>query len=159
MQDQGDRVAMTPRRRGKSGLLSLPDRIRQWLRGWLGGFGAGARSARHTFGRRSERLAERHLRWRGYRIVARNFRAAGAEIDLIALDGEALVFVEVKARRTNAAGTPLAAVDERKQRRLRRAAAVFAARHRASARPMRFDVIGIVGEGRGREIEHLRDAF
>jgi putative endonuclease len=135
-------------------------RLRQQLEDWLGGWLSGRQdNGPHAFGRRSERLAERHLRWRGYRIVARNFRATGAEIDLVALDGDTLVFVEVKARRTMSAGTPLAAVDERKQWRLRRAAAVFAARHRASASPMRFDVVAVSGEGRGRKLEHLRNAF
>ncbi len=51
-------------------------------------------------GRRGERAAEKYLRRNGYRIVARNFRAAGAEIDLVAMDGETLVFVEVKTRRS-----------------------------------------------------------
>lgn len=112
-----------------------------------------------SFGKRSERIAERHLRWRGYRILARNFRAAGAEIDLIAIDGDTLVFVEVKARRSMVAGRPEEAVDARKQRRIRRAAEIFAERHRASDRLMRFDVVAITGEGRGRKLEILRDAF
>lgn len=120
---------------------------------------AGRGAARHSFGRRGERLAERHLKSRGYRIVARNFRAAGAEIDLVALDGETLVFVEVKARRSTAAGTPAEAADARKQHRLRRAATVFAAGRHADGRPMRFDVVAISGEGRRRSLEHLRDAF
>jgi putative endonuclease len=133
--------------------------LRRWLAEWTASRRPSRGAPRHSFGRRSERLAERHLKSRGYRIVARNFRAAGAEIDLVALDGDTLVFVEVKARRSTAAGTPAEAVDERKQRRLRRAASVFAARRRADGRPMRFDVVAIRGEGRGRTLEHLRNAF
>ena len=78
-------------------------------------------------GRRGERAAEKYLRRNGYRIVARNFRAAGAEIDLVAMDGETLVFVEVKTRRSRISGAPEEAVDERKQTRMRRAAEGFCA--------------------------------
>jgi putative endonuclease len=143
-----------------SGLVGVFAGIRRWLAQLVEHRRTARRGApRHSFGRRSERLAERHLRWRGYRILARNFRAAGAEIDLVALDGETLVFVEVKARRSTVAGAPAEAVDERKQRRLRRAAAIFTARRRADGRPMRFDVVAISGEGRSRTLEHLRNAF
>src|SRR5579863_3056366 len=57
-------------------------------------------------GRRGERAAEKYLKRNGYRIVARNFRAAGAEIDLVAMDGETLGCVEVKTRRSRDAGAP-----------------------------------------------------
>jgi putative endonuclease len=112
-----------------------------------------------TVGRRGEKLAERYLRRRGYRIVARNFRAAGAEIDLVAMDGDTVVFVEVKTRRAVGAGAPEDSVTEHKQRQLRRAAEIFSARYRAHDRPMRFDVIAIAGEGRAARVELLRDAF
>jgi putative endonuclease len=131
--------------------------------GWLGRLLARmAQSAgmrRFSFGRRSERLAARHLRWRGYKVLVRNFRAAGAEIDLVAIDGDTLVFVEVKARRGNIAGTPAAAVNEAKQKRIRRAAEIFAARYHAGNRPMRFDVVAISGDGRSRKFEIVRNAF
>ena len=65
-------------------------------------------------GRRGEGIAARYLRRCGYRILERNFRAAGAEIDLVAADRETLVFVEVKARSSGALGTPAEAVDARK---------------------------------------------
>ncbi len=110
-------------------------------------------------GPRGERAAERYLRRRGYRIVTRNFKAAGAEIDLVALDGKTLVFIEVKTRLDNGAGTPEEAVDARKQHRLRRAAEVFAARNRASDREMRFDVVAVAFEGRQPRLEVFKDAF
>ena len=110
-------------------------------------------------GRRGERAAEKYLRRNGYRIVARNFRAAGAEIDLIAMDGEILVFVEVKTRRSRIAGAPEEAVDERKQTRMRRAAEVFARRYRADEIEMRFDIAAVDASGRRLEIELLRNAF
>ena len=112
-----------------------------------------------ALGRRGERAAEKHLRRNGYRIVARNFRAAGAEIDLVAIDGDTLVFVEVKTRRSRAAGAPEEAVDERKQKRMRRAAEVFARRYRADEFEMRFDIVAIDASGKRLEIELLRNAF
>src|ERR1700722_2717403 len=96
--------------------------------------------AQLPLGRRGERAAEEQLRRSGYRIVARNFRAAGAEIDLIAMDGDVLVFVEVKTRRSRDAGAPEEAVDERKQKQIRRAAEIFAMRYRADDVTMRFDI-------------------
>lgn len=127
----------------------------QWVRDAFARSGASP----FVYGKRNERIAARHLRWRGYRIVARNFKAAGAEIDLVALDGDTLVFVEVKARRSLLAGRPEEAVDWRKERQIRRAAEMFARRSRVRDRPVRFDIVAITGEGRGRQIEILRDAF
>ena len=115
--------------------------------------------AQLPLGRRGERAAEKHLRRSGYRIVARNFRAAGAEIDLVAMDGDVLVFVEVKTRRSREAGAPEEAVDERKQKRMRRAAEIFATRYRADDITMRFDVVAIDASGERLEIELLRNAF
>jgi putative endonuclease len=114
---------------------------------------------RLPLGRRGERAAEKYLRRNGYRIVARNFRAAGAEIDLVAMDGETLVFVEVKTRRSRDAGAPEEAVDERKQKQIRRAAELFATRYRADEVTMRFDIIAVDASGKRLEIELLRNAF
>jgi putative endonuclease len=114
---------------------------------------------RLPLGRRGERAAEKYLRRIGYRIVARNFRAAGAEIDIVAMDGETLVFVEVKTRQSFAAGAPEEAVDLRKQTRMRRAAEAFARRYRADDYDMRFDIVAIDASGGRLEIELLRDAF
>ena len=110
-------------------------------------------------GRRGERAAEKYLRRVGYRIVERNFRAAGAEIDIVAMDGETLVFVEVKTRRSRDAGAPEEAVDERKQKQIRRAAEIFARRYRADEVTMRFDIIAIDASGERLKIELLRNAF
>src|ERR1700722_1847848 len=115
--------------------------------------------AQLPLGRRGERAAEKYMRRSGYRIVARNFRAAGAEIDLVAMDGDVLVFVEVKTRRNLEAGAPEEAVDERKQKRMRRAAEIFATRYRADDITMRFDVVAVDASGKRLEIELLRNAF
>ena len=114
---------------------------------------------RTALGVRGERIAERHLKRKGYRILERNFRGAGAEIDLVAMDGETLVFVEVKTRRTALVGTPQEAVNSLKQRHLRRAGEAYVRRHRIDGRPTRFDVVAILEDGSGRHLELLRDAF
>jgi len=140
-------------------IRGLTARIAARLRALAGG--VAARAERRTgLGRRGERDAERFLKRRGYRILERNFRAAGAEIDLIAADGGNLVFIEVKARRGAGAGAPQEAVDVRKQRRIRRAAEIYAARARAHDAPLRFDVVAIMMDRGGRpQIELLKDAF
>jgi putative endonuclease len=110
-------------------------------------------------GREGEDSAARHLARHGYRIVGRNFRTARGEIDLIATDRDTLVFVEVKARSDNHMGTPEAAVDQRKQERIRRAAEWYCARYKMLDRRIRFDVVAISGNGPARRIEVLKDAF
>lgn len=139
------------------------DRVRDWFErfatlrdfGWRPFDGLG----RIELGRRGERIAERHLRRKGYRILERNFRGAGAEIDLVAMDGATLVFVEVKTRRTQIAGAPQEAIDGHKQSHLRRAGEIYAQSRRVQDRPMRFDVVAIVADRRGRRLELLKDAF
>lgn len=125
-------------------------RVAEWLDAIRG---------RLPLGRRGERAAEKYLRRIGYRIVARNYRAAGAEIDIVAMDGETIVFVEVKTRQSFAAGAPEEAVDERKQTRMRRAAEAFVRRYRADDYDMRFDVVAIDASGGRLEIALLRNAF
>ena len=135
-------------------------RLIAWLRRGDAWTRAGQASAtRIGLGAWGERVAARHLKRSGYRIISRNFRAAGAEIDLVAMDGETLVFVEVKTRLGARAGDPQEAVDWRKQSTIRRAAAIFASRNRAESRPMRFDVVAIAGDGVERRVEILKDAF
>src|SRR5919201_5078223 len=73
---------------------------------------------RRWFGTRSERAAARYLRGLGYRILARNYRCALGELDLVALDGGCIVFVEVRSTAQADAGRPAESVDAVKQRRL-----------------------------------------
>jgi len=133
------------------------ERLIAWLRGDEAG--AGSSNTRISLGARGEKIAARHLKRNGYRIVSRNFRAAGAEVDLVAMDGETLVFIEVKTRLGVSAGDPREAVDRRKQAHIRRAAAIFADRNRAQSRPIRFDVVAIAGAGPDRRVEIVKDAF
>jgi len=75
------------------------------------------------------------------------------------MDGDVLVFVEVKTRRSREAGAPEEAVDERKQKRMRRAAEIFAMRYRADEVTRRFDIVAVDASGERLEIELLRNAF
>jgi putative endonuclease len=145
---------MGVRARPKSGIARTMYDLRLWIRDTIPGTGR-----RLAYGERSEHLAARHLKWRGYKILARNFRAAGAEIDIIMKDRETIVFVEVKARMSDVLGPPELAVDGRKQHRIRRAAEIFANRRHSADMTTRFDVVAIIGDGRGRTVQHLKDAF
>ncbi len=99
---------------------------------------------RHRLGRDAEEAAAAHLVSLGFRILGRNVRGPAGEIDIVARDGETIVFVEVKARRTRTFGSALHAVDARKQKRLRAAAADYL-QFVAPATRARFDVLTIDG--------------
>jgi putative endonuclease len=109
-------------------------------------------------GEKGERAAARHLRRRGMRIVTRGYHTPWGEIDLVARDGDYLVFVEVKTRRR---GVPAEAVTQEKQRRLTLAALHFLRRHDLLEQRCRFDVVAIVwpDDSRPPQVEHIRDAF
>jgi len=93
---------------------------------------------------RGERLAARHYRLRGYRILGTNVHAGGYELDLIARRGRRLVFVEVKERAGSAYGGGVGAVDREKRRRVRRAAASWLQAHPESASlEIRFEVAAV----------------
>ena len=95
-------------------------------------------------GRLGERRAEAFLASRGYRILRRNLRLPGGEIDLLCLDRGVLVFVEVKRRDTARFGPALAAVDRRKRARIRTVAADYA-QIVAPGRQIRFDIVALDG--------------
>jgi putative endonuclease len=134
-------------------------RLRAWIRARVVAYSNDAGRSRSAKGRVGERIAARRLWLSGYRIVARNFRAAGAEIDIVAVHRDALVFVEVKRRLTDRAGTPEEAVDEDKRKKIRRAARVYMNRHRAHTRAVRFDVVAISGRWPWRRVTVWKDAF
>jgi len=125
--------------------------------------------ARQRLGRSAEALVAADLKRRGMRIIARNVRVSEVrgELDLIAIDGSALVFVEVKALSAGSmAGPerPVLAVGARKQRTLRSLALAWLRDHDGSVPPhatLRFDVVGLRIDAAGRPIEweHLRAAF
>lgn len=110
------------------------------------------------FGSRGERSAERFLRRRGHRVVGRNFTCAVGEIDLITLDGDTIVFVEVKTRASDEAADVADAAGPVKWRRVERAARTYLRQHDAQNAPARFDLVTVLWRPRGKpEIEHLED--
>lgn len=105
-------------------------------------------------GRRAEERAAEFLRSLGYRILARNYRWQGGEIDLIARDGDWLVFVEVKARSSRAYGLPEEAITPQKRHRLLQTARRYLQQHPTEL-PVRFDVVALSGG----EARLYRNAF
>lgn len=111
-------------------------------------------------GKSGEQRASDYLEAQGYRVLDRNWRCAQGELDIVALHGNAIVFVEVKTRSTTAYGHPFEAIDERKRERLWRLAHAWAKEHPLGARGMqlRLDAIGIVGaDPTTGPLEHLVD--
>jgi putative endonuclease len=123
-------------------------------------------STRQRLGQAAEDLVAARLRGAGWKIVERNARTRHGELDLVALDGRALVFVEVKAGRTGSTfgpERPVLSVDFRKQARVRRLATAWMSDRRELPRyaEIRFDAIGVTYDRAGRvtDYEHLRGAF
>lgn len=117
---------------------------------------------RLELGRRGEEEAVRYLAAKGYRILDRGFRMFGGEIDIIARQGETLVFVEVKTRRSTEFGVPDESVNLSKQNQVRKIAQGYLLKKqlRESATPCRFDILSVVwAEGRDLAITHLENAF
>jgi len=114
----------------------------------------------HWFGARGERIAAHALRRKGFKILARNVRDGSGEIDLIARDGDTLVFVEVKTRQE---GFPAEAVTPAKRRRITLTAERFMKRHGilGTSVRVRYDIVAVVWpEGRGKpRVEHIPHAF
>lgn len=110
-------------------------------------------------GKRGEELAAGYLAAAGYRIIERNYRCLFGEMDIVAEEGETLVFVEVKSRRSDAYGDPLLAVGQKKQKQISRIALHYLAEHRLRQRPARFDVVAVKLLPEGQRIELIRNAF
>ena len=112
-------------------------------------------STRET-GRKYEQLAARFLTEKGYEILEQNFQCPAGEIDLVAREGNCLVFVEVKYRKNDIYGEAVLAVDREKQRRISRTASVYCLRCGIpEGTPCRFDVIAVTGG----ELKHYKNAF
>jgi putative endonuclease len=115
---------------------------------------------RRFFGQEGEAEAERYLRRKGYRIVARNLRSSLGELDLVAEDGRTLVFIEVKARRSGQFGGAIHAVHRQKQRKIIRLAAQFLAQRHWMDRSCRFDVVLLEPTTSAMlKVEHIQNAF
>ncbi|MGN0484542.1 MAG: YraN family protein [Lachnospiraceae bacterium] len=107
-------------------------------------------------GTEQEKKAAEYLQQQGYRILEQNYRCRQGEIDLIAKDGEYLVFVEVKYRTQDSCGEPAEAVTAYKQRKISRTALFYCMKHSLPEdTPCRFDVVSILGD----QIELIQNAF
>lgn len=132
--------------------MSLLQQFREQVQSW---------SVPKPLGVRGERAAARLLKRLGYMIVAHSERDRIGEIDLVAVDGKTIVFVEVKTRTSQDRGHPAEAVDQDKQRRLTRVALSYLRRHDLLEYPARFDVVAIIWpvEQKRPTIEHFKNAF
>lgn len=116
---------------------------------------------RRWFGTRSERAAEKHLKQLGYRILGRNVHFRNGELDLIARQGEVIVFVEVRSTEGSDITIPALSVDHIKQRKLTELAMTWLQKHGLLGRTSRFDVLAVSwpGDCKRPVIEHFVDAF
>lgn len=118
-----------------------------------------------SIGAHSEQLALGHLQSAGLKLVSRNFRCRVGEVDLVMLDGNCLVMVEVRCRKTGASNTrfpsAVESVGPQKQRKLAKAALFFIAKHKVFRdHAIRFDVVAYDGPGPGQyRLQWIKDAF
>jgi len=110
-------------------------------------------------GKAGEDLAAAFLQRNGLKILERNYRFERGEIDLIAEEGDELVFIEVKMRRSTMFGVPEDAVTEEKQEQVHTVAEGYLFEHDIDNRPCRFDVVAIEFKNGTAEIRHIRNAF
>ena len=116
-------------------------------------------ATRQAFGVLGERIAERWLRRDGWVVLERRFRNGRRDIDLVVRREQTVAFVEVKARKGDDFGGPVAAVNWRKQRELVRSAQVWIDRHGRPAENYRFDVLGVLVNGDRVQVRHVPAAF
>jgi putative endonuclease len=115
---------------------------------------------RRDLGAFGERVAAAHLEAKGYRIRARNFRCREGEIDIVAEDGDCLVFVEVRTRRGDAFGTPAESVTVAKERRLLTVARAYLQEHPDAPPDQRIDVVAVeLSRGRLLAVQHIEGAI
>lgn len=108
-------------------------------------------------GEKHEIMAAKYLKEQGYTVLETNYRVRQAELDIVAMENNTLVFAEVKYRKNEALGNPLSAVGYAKQKKISKAALFYMNQHRLSVydTSVRFDVIGILGDN----ITHIKNAF
>jgi len=115
---------------------------------------------RKNLGKDGEKIAISFLKKRGYQILEKNYRCRLGEIDIVAKDKEKIVFVEVKTRSSLIFGLPQEAVSYSKQLRLTRLALTYLSYHKLKDIPCRFDVVGILMQGKKvKEIQLITNAF
>jgi putative endonuclease len=106
-----------------------------------------------------EDLAAVHLRSAGYQIIEKNYRCPFGEVDIVARDGESIVFVEVKSRRSGKFGVPQLAVGAKKQEKLSKIALYYLKENRLHGRRARFDVVAVRILPEGNGIDLIKNAF
>lgn len=109
-------------------------------------------------GQKGERLAARHIKRNGGRVVERNWRSKVGELDLIVMDGNALAFVEVKGKSSTEHGRPGEQVNQKKRRKIETLATHFCRRRRIEPEEMRFDVVEVVWND-PPEIQWIKSAW
>jgi putative endonuclease len=132
--------------------VTIASRVRDWL---------ARRLPKKSLGRRGEEAAAKFLKRQGYHVLARGVDSRLGEIDIIAVDGRTVVFVEVKTRTSGDAGHPTEAIDPRKQQRMTQSALGYLKANRLLDCSARFDVVAITwpDDQRRPTIEHYKNAF
>ncbi|MEW6456899.1 MAG: YraN family protein [Acidobacteriota bacterium] len=110
-------------------------------------------------GEKGEKIAEKFLEKKNYKILSRRFKAMRGEIDLIAMDKNILVFIEVKTRIDENFGLPEESVTIHKQNQIRKIAECYLKKYHMENSECRFDVIGIIQKNRKHYINHIKNAF
>lgn len=126
------------------------------LRAWFA-----SRFPAKPLGERGERAAVQFLKRKGYHILGRHLDLRPGELDIVAVDGRTVVFVEVKTRSSTTAGSPAEAIDEHKERRMTQAALTYLKAHGLLHHAARFDVVSIKWPHDARQptIDHYENAF
>ena len=114
---------------------------------------------RLDLGKLGEDLALKKIKRLGYKCITRNYRCSLGEVDLIARDGESLVFIEIKTRKGKSLGYAKEAIDSRKRRQLSKVALAYMKSNKCPEAKSRFDVVAINLSDEGDQIEVIRNAF
>jgi putative endonuclease len=110
-------------------------------------------------GKYGEELAQEYLMEQGLRILETNYRFHHAEVDIVAEEGDLLVFCEVKTRHDDSFGAPEQAITPYKAQQIRKVASAYLAKKQIRDRQCRFDVIGVMVTGAAVRLNHMRNAF
>jgi len=111
-----------------------------------------------SFGHKGEDIAVDFLKQKGYKILKRNYNTPLGEADIVARDNNTIVFVEVKARSSDAFGQPFEAVNHRKQEKLKKIA-LYYLKHNKIELSVRFDIVSIISRDGKAEVNHIPEAF
>ncbi len=111
-----------------------------------------------SFGHKGEDIAVDFLKQKGYKILRRNYTTPLGEADIVARDNNTIVFVEVKARSSDAFGQPFEAVNHRKQEKLKKIALYYLKNNKIEL-PVRFDIVSIISRDGKVEVNHIPEAF